>query len=496
MINLFKSFKENVELMFKPPQMPILPWEEATKSELSLDTVIFKLKSHSGIDPIYLKDILRGIKIFGSPGSGKTSGSGKLIAEGMLKNRFGGLVLCVKNDEVDNWIKYSKITGREKDLIVITPNSGHCFNFIDEEIRRTGGKIPVHSIVQLILDVYALYTRGDGNKSQDPFWMQQLQICLTHTIVFTSKRNSVVTMRGLVETFREAVSHADGSLLRNSINNKDIFVDACNHLLNKNNSDSQLKDSIDYLLNEFRSMPDKTRSIIVSMFRAIAEPLMQDPLENNFCGITNVRPEMTFEGKIIVIDISVHQYRNSGLMAQLIWKMCFVNAVKRKREVLCPVFLWCDEAQYFAEDSDIEIITTARSLRCAIVYLTQSLPNLEARLGSDAKVKSIIGALNLSIFHQNGESKTNEWASKTIGDVLVKKRSVSKAGSGGDFFSNSKETVTISEAYECDVPARLFTNLKEGGSQNQYNVEAVVHITGRRLSSGKTWIKANFDQRG
>ena len=64
------------------------------------------------------RDAVRGTQIFGGIGSGKSSGSGKTIAKAFLKNGFGGLVLCAKPDEKENWVQYAKEMGREDDLII------------------------------------------------------------------------------------------------------------------------------------------------------------------------------------------------------------------------------------------------------------------------------------------------------------------------------------------------------------------------------------------
>jgi hypothetical protein len=62
-----------------------------------------------------LEDAFQGTVIFGSTGSGKTSGSGQLLALKFLKAGFGGLVLCVDIEEANLWRSYLKAAGREKD---------------------------------------------------------------------------------------------------------------------------------------------------------------------------------------------------------------------------------------------------------------------------------------------------------------------------------------------------------------------------------------------
>ena len=54
-----------------------------------------------------LGDAFQGVLIMGENGSGKTSGSGELLARKYLKAGFGGLVLCFKTDEAALWRQLS-----------------------------------------------------------------------------------------------------------------------------------------------------------------------------------------------------------------------------------------------------------------------------------------------------------------------------------------------------------------------------------------------------
>ena len=482
--------------LLRKPELPELFWEESETSKAwSLDQVLFHIETSSGKEPIFIKDILRGVQIFGSIGSGKTSGSGRQIAEACLRAGFGGLVFCVKNDEAELWCEYAKRTDREKDLIIIDECCNYRFNFLDEEIKRDKSSLQLLNITKLILDVHALYSREDSKKGQDPFWEQQLQTCLTHAIVITAKRNTSLTIRGLIKTLRDAVDCAD-FINQESRLVTHPFEEECERLLKGSRLDQQLKDAVDFYLGEFRSLPEKTRSIVVAMFRTLAEPLMQEPLEKLLCSDTNIKPDDCFDGKIIVVNLPIHTYRHVGLLAQLIWKMVFINAVKRRIDPKRPVFMWADESQFFAEENDIQFLTTSRSQKCATIYATQNIPNYESKIGNNSSVNAILGSLNLKIFHQNNDPKTNGWASDSIGKVSVKKTSVSQENSdAGPFAGSGKKSTSTSETLEHDVQARLFTNLKEGGSSNEFLVEGVVHMSGRKFKNGKTWAKAKFSQK-
>jgi len=60
-----------------------------------------------GRDPWRIKDACEGTVIFGGTGSGKTSGSGRALAQSFLGAGFGGLVLCAKPEEPALWRAYA-----------------------------------------------------------------------------------------------------------------------------------------------------------------------------------------------------------------------------------------------------------------------------------------------------------------------------------------------------------------------------------------------------
>src|SRR4051812_24964904 len=68
----------------------------------NLDQRICSFSNHAA-DVWRLRDACEGTLIAGASGSGKTSGSGRLLAKSMLRGGFGGLVLCAKSDEPELW---------------------------------------------------------------------------------------------------------------------------------------------------------------------------------------------------------------------------------------------------------------------------------------------------------------------------------------------------------------------------------------------------------
>jgi hypothetical protein len=120
-----------------------------------------------------IRDTCEGTQIFGATGSGKTSGSGRALAEAFLRAGFGGLVLTVKPDETDLWIEYARRTGREASLLVFSPSkrrerfwhprTGEMlrYNFLEHEACRPGeGAGLTENIVLMFSTVLELTERG------------------------------------------------------------------------------------------------------------------------------------------------------------------------------------------------------------------------------------------------------------------------------------------------------------------------------------------------
>ena len=128
-----------------------------------------------------LEDAVRGVQIFGGIGSGKTSGSGRELALAYLQNGYGGIVLCGKVDEKDNWLQYAKETNRLDDVIVFEPHGPYTFNPLQYEMNRSKDEGGGHTanIVSLFLSLVKMGNRLEGGSEglggREPFWILALK---------------------------------------------------------------------------------------------------------------------------------------------------------------------------------------------------------------------------------------------------------------------------------------------------------------------------------
>ena len=181
----------------------------------------------------------------------------------------------------------------------------------------------------------------------------------------------------------------------------------------------------DYWEKEFPNLAEKTRSIITLSFSMLVHPLITGTLRDIFTSDTNIQPEDAFNGKIIIVDLPVQEFRLAGRIANLAWKYCFQIAVLRRvqpadrKSFLRPVFLWADEAHNFVSKFDSEYQAVARSAAGCTVYLTQNRESFRRVLKNNDAVDSLLGNLQCKVFCQ-GSGETNEWASKLLGEQVVR----------------------------------------------------------------------------
>ncbi|MCA9245134.1 MAG: TraM recognition domain-containing protein [Phycisphaerales bacterium] len=456
-----------------------------------------------------VRDALEGALIVGATGSGKTSGSGAAMSRAMLEAGFGGLVLTAKADERALWQRYCAETGRSSDLLIFGPDHELRFNFLDDERTRGGaGAGLTENIVALfsiVLEVAERRSGGGGGREDDGYWrraLRQLLRNLVDLLIIAGRPISVPELYRLVVTAPVSLEQATSDDWK-----AESFCFKCLREADaRAKSASQERDFelvADYFLLEFPGLSEKTRSVVVSTLTSTIDVLNRGVLRELFSTSTNVTPDQTADGRIILLDLPVKEYAEVGLIAQTIFKYAFQRAIER-RDVTAsprPVFLWADEAQHFITSYDQGFQTTCRSARVATVLLTQNTPNVYAALGDGetgkSRADSLFGNLNTKIFHANGDHVTNEWASQLIGRTrqLFASGNSSHPTSLIDWGDAPQSSGGFSEAYEFEVQPSVFTRLRTGGPGNGGNVDAIIVRNGRVFpTTGKTWLRTTFRQ--
>lgn len=482
--------------------------ENTTK--YTLDKLLLKF-SDNPADWWLLRDAVRGSVVLGALGAGKSSGSGKTIAHAFLREGFGGLVLCAKSDEAGEWYKYAKSCGRLDDLIIFNEGSQWQFNPLQYETTREGrGAGLTYNLTELFMSVFKMGQRISGSSSEEKerFWDNSLRRAVNRIIDLLKLAGEELSIQNMVEILSLSPHgeklerfHAitkDTELLKWA--QKDFFFQ-CLMQANDNADTDQKKRDFElvksYFLRDFANLDERVRSTIQEMFLGFCEPFLSGILNDHFAKNTNLLPEVTFQGKIIVLDFSVKEYLVSGIYAQCLYKYLWQQAVERRQvtDTTIPVFLWQDEAQYFVNEYDTIFQTTARASKTCTVLLTQNISNFYAQMGghaSKAKVDSLMGNLATKIFHGNNDAETNDWASRVIGNDLVAMESGSMQKSAFSFNTTRGESFAMQLMPQV-LPVE-YTMLKGGGEENGFEVQGIITLSGRKWSNGKNFRKLTFKQ--
>lgn len=368
-------------------------------------------------DNFTLRDACQGVLVTGGIGSGKTSGSGAALAKAYLKAGMGGLVLCAKPEEVALWRRYCAATGRAAHLIV-WDGSTYGFNFIAYELARQG----------------------------EAFWDDTMRQVLRSTIPVLFAAYGTVRISDILQCLRSAPrtpqEMADPGWQAGSFFCR-CFTQAAPKL-----SDETGERLIAYWRNDFATLDSKTRGNIVISLTTALDRFNHGWLREAFCGETNLVPELTFNGAIILLAMPALTRNEDGIIAQQLFKYMWQRAVLARNGLppsyqQRPVFLWADEAQYFINSFDAEYLSTCRGSRACTVFLSQSLPTFYAKMGGEGshdRVHHLLGNFATRIWHNNACAETNEWAARTLGRKLHTRQNWSEShGRNSSYGMNAGE---------------------------------------------------------
>lgn len=438
--------------------------------------------------PFTIRNACEGVLIMGGLGSGKTSGSGALLAKKFLTNGFGGLVLTAKEDELDLWKDYCKKYGREDDLIIFGPNSGYYFNFLEYETNRPDKATGItHNIADTLKTVIKAGA-NDGQESDKAFWdasLQQLLVNAVDLCLLTSKKIRFEYIYKIIQTAPKSKAELRDENWRKTSQCFRLMKHAAKTLADqpKTQENDELARRLhiieDFFLGNWLYLSEKTRSIVEQMFFGFGDRFMRDPLYGLFNTKGNISPEDTIKGKIIIINLPYLIYENTGRDGQILFKYVWQRAMQRREitEKSRPTFLWVDEAHYFIHDHDIDHQSTARSYRACTVYLTQNLPNFTLHAGGGQqgsyRFKALAGNLGTKFFHANSDVETNEYAADLVGKSLKWVRS--EGQSVGDNMGFNEGT---SQNLMHIIEPSDFARQRTGGPLNNFEIQTIVHRQG------------------
>ncbi|TWB15542.1 TraM-binding TraD/TraG-like protein [Nitrospirillum amazonense] len=482
------------------------------------------------------------VAVFGAPGSGKSSGAGRAFASAFLSAGMGGLVLCAKVEEAEVWRRYAAACGRQADLVVIDETARHRFNILDyaaATIGRPGFERNLVSLMERMAEAARVADdKGGGSDKEGRYYYDTASRWLGSAFPLLLLAYGSASMKQLYDMVSSAPTSMDEvrKELANITSGKQQGISSfCLQTVYLAGEGlkakaaklrvppTSLPEAGDFDIHaevwtdEIPSADKRERSIVSSILRNLTGAFSTGKLRELFCTDTTVTPEDARAGKVIVIDLPALRFGPTGIVAQTVFKYLFGIAMQSKPVTANtrPVFIWADEAQFFISSADDDLLSTARSSKICLVYLTQDLPTYYARIGKDThdKAEAVLSKFGTRIFLANTSRETNLAASEIIGKEFQEEmvfttsdsrdkrggssRHDDQAGFDGGRSRTQGESQTRQQRYEFAVPPDVFAwRLRTGGPRNKFKVDAIVIRNGATWkSTGRHWLQAEFSQR-
>lgn len=249
-----------------------------------------------------LGDAFEGTAIFGRSGSGKTSGSGAALAKSFLRAGMGGIVLCAKQDEADNWERYAAETGRSDSIIRFDGSGRHRFNLLEYEMQRENvpADILASNVVSTLQNVIEVATRAGGlsaGRGGDVFWEKSSRMFLTMAVDLLYATTGRVRLGELVNLINSA-PQSPKEMHDEEWRAKSFFYSILREFYATDGgafppSVEEAHQLGQFWGRTFPNMTEKTRSNIVTTILTDLGPLLRGKMRTLFSTDTNIIPEMT-----------------------------------------------------------------------------------------------------------------------------------------------------------------------------------------------------------
>jgi hypothetical protein len=462
----------------------------------SLDEPLFQWSPR---DVVSVRMLLNSVAVFGRTGSGKTSYSGRQIGRAIVRNKkSGGLIHSAKPEDRRMWEAIFREAVRPDDLLIFGPGEPLRFNFLDYEMRHGGH---TRNITKVITTIGESLRASDvkGSENAD-FWEREQEREIYNAVEVVKLATGRVSAPDLQRFISGAANSPEmiaAETWRSGFHNQCIARAFESDKSPIERHDFEL--ALDYWLNEYPNMADKTRSSISTGVMGILHTFNTGIVRELVSSDTNASPDDILAGKWILIDASPSEYGDIGAFINAGWKYLTQRAVLRRHvESSDPfVVIWCDEAHQFVNSHDAHYLAQSRSHRGCTVFLTQSVHSLYAALKGQAgkhQADALLSNFGTKVVHAVGDAQSAEFAAGLVGrklETFIGGSSTPVEDLWDEMVGRTRFTGSFSEQYEYVVQPNVFMNgLRTGGPSGAS--DAIVIRSGERFSNGQNHLFVTF----
>ncbi len=436
-----------------------------------------------------LRDSTQGTVVFGDTGSGKSSTIAVLLISAFIEAWFAILFLCVKISDAVRYLELVAASGRADQVIHFRPGGPYRINpFEYWRLHPNPRTRSPKNMVACIEAIVIALAGARGRKDEESFWSdnrRQLHEFILIILIFSGDPFGFLEILDFYNAIPKTYEELQAGAWRNSR----VFYPRMMAALKRTSSTSdarQVQTAYHYFLERYWKEPQPTQQGVAMGLMAILNVFNDKDIHELFGTDTTVIPEHIVQGgAILICDLPTHRDGEIGVFANTLWQVLFRNAVDQRDDpdgdTRIPCALIQDEKQEFAVTaSDARFQATCRSGKCAVVVITQSLPNLIAQCSAqhpEAVVNGYLSNFGTYVFHRISDPQTQQLAAQRLGrsqQVMVSRNINRDSGLAGFINPSGDGGMSLSYHEDWNVPPDDLLTLKTGGSENDFIAEAFI----------------------
>jgi TraM recognition site of TraD and TraG len=463
-----------------------------------------------GTEAIWFEQMYSGVALLGATGSGKTSFI-ELLMQALAEHpaKPGILWCCAKSDEAERAAKVARRAGRANDFIRFSAEGSYSldlFGYLRKNLKQSPDGIARFCDRMAGL---AVANQGSGD---DKTWQTQSVLMTTHALNLFAAAGQEPNPQGLFDVIvsvpKDAASATSEAFLKHSTCGQLIVEAQLRYkagLLSPADR-TAFERAVNYFLTYLPTTGDRFLGSVMATAVTGLSPFLQPPFSQLFAGPTTLSPDVLLEGAIVALDFpSVHgpnAFVAQAAFVQLAQMMLLRSPMVKRR----PVVILRDECQWLVSpDWDEKVQTIARSHGIISISACQGHAPLIVQFGGDesarVRTQAFLGNhMTHFVFAPGSDIETRDHYVKLFGQS---KQLMLNGGQqpnpnpsmmdrilGCDFVP----TVGWSQNMLPLVPPEKFGDLKRGGRDHDYCIEAYLFQAGRRFSNGHPFLRIEFEQ--
>ena len=465
---------------------------------MDIDQELFRI----GSIPWTFRDLFNHLIVTGVTGSGKTSGPLDTVIHSLLHSGAGGLVCTVKARETQHWIEMAERMGHRDRLIILRPNDSEWgFNYLEYMMNQA------FSDVETLIEAFetlgqAANVGGSSNDAhKDAYWQQAANDLARHACNVLLAATGAVSLRAMLKLINSAPRGLDRD--KDKEWKEKSYLCEMLTIAHENEQKSQrVVDAFNYFFYNYALIPDETLGCIQSNLTSSLSAFSQGRLERAFCGDRcNFLPELSRQGKILLLDFPETQHGAMGKMVQRLYREVWFGAMLKTEvnEYTKPTFCYADELQGLVRLDDVERLAIIRDQRIAMIAATQSMSGLAipTALADMNIVRSMYINFGTKIYCSTSCPETSKFFADGVGKHWVPHESKTTGSSINPETGKPQVTentqISLVERYIVE-PSEL-QRLKNGSPKHNFKVEAFV-TKAFENAMPQNYMKATFTQYG